>query len=353
MKRKQAESKGVRMSLLSDYRTEIMGLAILGVVMCHACLHCDLPIVLYKILFLGNQCVDIFLFVSGMGIYFSLRKINNGLGNSRGLLSWYKRRFSRIIIPYLVAAIPFYVWFCISYHYGLSRYFYHLSSLSFWIEHEGMWFVDLLIPLYFVSPIIAFATEKAGRHRCVPAILLITICFLCSVIPVADGMQETIMYNVFSNIQYVICRVPMYILGYFVGKYVMENKRISWFPLLVCMTLIYAIAKFFWGDDIYLGWYWGLIIMSAFCAIIQLTEHTKFRNFLMWLGKRSLEIYLANCILVPLLFSFSYKFGSVDLTKGNYFYYFLVISIGFPLAEGIHFLSDRIRNVICLKLESK
>ena len=353
MKTKRTVSEGGRLSLLSDYRTEIMGLAALGVVLCHACLHCDLPPFLYKILHLGNQCVDIFLFVSGMGIYFSLRKINNGLDNGLGKLFWFKRRFSRIIIPYLIAAIPFYIWFCITNHYGLSRYFYHLSSLSFWVEHEGMWFVDLLMPLYLVSPVMAFFIEKVGKNRWVPTMLLITICFLWSVVSFADDLRGKVAYDVFSNIQYVACRVPMYVLGYFTGKYVMENKRLNGFVLISCMTLVYMVIKLFWGDSAYCGWFWGLIMMSVFCGVIHLIKRAKLRKILIWLGKRSLEIYLANCILVPFLFSFSYKFGSVDLTKGNFFYYFLVIVIGFPLAEVIHCLSDRIRNVACLDLESR
>lgn len=339
------------MSLLSEYRTEIMGMAALGVVLCHACLHCDLSPLLYKILHLGNQCVDIFLFVSGMGIYFSLRKINKGLGNVWGILSWFRRRYSRILIPYLVAAIPFYVWFCISNHYGVARYFYHLSSLSFWFEHEGMWFVDLLIPLYLVTPVIAFFIEKVGKNRLATTILLITICFVVSVVSFSKCQCDTVVYNLFLNVQYVLSRVPMYILGLFAGKYVMEDKRLSCFLLFVGLVVVYIIAKFIGGDSMYYGWFWGLIMMFGFCLLVHLLKKSKIRMAFVWLGKRSLEIYLANCILVPILFSFTFKFGSIDLTRGNYFYYILVIVMGFPLAEVIRFLSDRIRNVVSLKLE--
>lgn len=344
------KKRGLRLYLLSDYRTEIMGMAALGVVLCHACLHCVFPSFLYKILLLGNQCVDIFLFVSGMGIYFSLRKINNGLDNGRRILFWFRRRFSRLLIPYLVAAIPFYIWFCLSNHYGISRYFYHLSSLSFWVEHEGMWFVDLLIPLYLVSPVIVFFIEKNGKNRWIPTILLITICFATSVVSISEFKHETVVYNLFSNLQYVLSRVPMYILGLFAGKYVMEDKRVSSLLLPIGLVVVYIIAKFIGGDIMYYGWFWGLIMMFGFCILIHLLKKSRIRTAFVWLGKRSLEIYLAN-FLVPLLFSFTFKFGSVDLTRGNYFYYILVVVMGFPLAEVIRFLSDKIRNVVSLKFD--
>lgn len=64
------------LSTLSDYRTELMGISSIGVIACHACQHCELPSILYKVLSLGNECVDIFLFLGGMGMFFSLRKIH-------------------------------------------------------------------------------------------------------------------------------------------------------------------------------------------------------------------------------------------------------------------------------------
>ncbi len=77
------------LSLLSGYRTELMGISILGVIICHACQHCVLPPLLRRILSLGNICVDLFLFLGGMGMYFSLQKVFQKQ-RGEGLGSWYK-----------------------------------------------------------------------------------------------------------------------------------------------------------------------------------------------------------------------------------------------------------------------
>lgn len=263
-----------------------------------------------------------------------------------GIGVWYKKRFSRVIIPYLVAAIPFYVWFCIYNNYGIGRFIYHLSSLSFWVEHEGMWYVDLLIPLYLITPVFSILIERHPKARIVPTVILMCICFFVSILPIPDFLNGSPVYNIFSNIQIVIRRVPGYILGYYVGKHVMEKRKVSWLILPVCMAALFIFARIPIINRMYRGWLLGLSMMLVFCVIIRLLERTKIKELLKWLGKRSLELYLANCILVPVLFTFTYKFGNVDLSKGNYFYYVMVVIINFPLAELIYLVSNRIRGLL-------
>lgn len=44
---------------------------------------------------LASVGVDIFLLVSGLGLWYSLQKF----GASEGVTTWYKRRYARILIP--------------------------------------------------------------------------------------------------------------------------------------------------------------------------------------------------------------------------------------------------------------
>lgn len=65
----------MKVSDLSRFRTQIMGAATIGVILCHAVLwDNELPLLIAKVLSLGNLGVDIFLLVSGMGIFYSLKK---------------------------------------------------------------------------------------------------------------------------------------------------------------------------------------------------------------------------------------------------------------------------------------
>ena len=69
--------KSFDLGLLSDYRTELMGIAALMVILCHSLMP---PSIDYHSSFLkwfliqGNRGVDIFFFVSGFGLFISLDK---------------------------------------------------------------------------------------------------------------------------------------------------------------------------------------------------------------------------------------------------------------------------------------
>ena len=88
--------------LLSKYRSQLMGLATLMIIACHApASGVALPGILTRILELGNFGVDMFLFLSGLGCYYSLSKCNTGYGE------YWVRRIKRVFIPYLIISIPF------------------------------------------------------------------------------------------------------------------------------------------------------------------------------------------------------------------------------------------------------
>ena len=62
---------------ISKYRTEIMGFAAILIILCHANVAGVVtPCLVRRLLGLGNVGVDIFLFVSGIGMYYSLSKVN-------------------------------------------------------------------------------------------------------------------------------------------------------------------------------------------------------------------------------------------------------------------------------------
>ncbi len=211
-----------------------------------------------------------------------------------------------------------------------------------------MWYVDLLIPLYLLTPAMAAIIDRKTKARIILTAALMCVCFILSIIPITAFPDNSVLYSVLSNIQGVLCRVPGYILGYYMGKQVMEKKSISWFVLPVCFAVFIVLSKMPLIQKVYRDWLLGIAMIPVFCALISVTEKTKIQKALKWLGERSLELYLANCILLPFLFSFSYKIGSIDLSAGNYFYYFLVVVIGFPLAELIRCASEKIRSLLHL-----
>ena len=268
-----------------------MGISALWVVLCHARQHSNFPFIIHTLLGLGNTCVDIFLIVGGMGMYYSLNSSKKG----NGLAEWYKKRFIRVIVPYLIAAIPFYIWFCIYNNYGVGRFFYHLSGLSFWGEHEGMWYVDLLIPLYLVTPLIGKIIDSA-KHRIIPTAIIMCAALVISALPISNFVNSFGAEAVISNVQSVLCRVAGYVFGYFCGAYVREKKHISCLIIPASLVVFLLFQKLPYINRVFNGWILAVFLMLVLCVGIKIIKNTKIMPVLKWLGDRSLEMYLANCI---------------------------------------------------------
>ena len=65
--------KYVNLGDLSRYRTELMGLSALLILICHSTAYIDMPSIVVYALSVANIGVDLFLFLSGMGMWYSLR----------------------------------------------------------------------------------------------------------------------------------------------------------------------------------------------------------------------------------------------------------------------------------------
>jgi len=84
-----------------------MGFAAILIILCHAiggAVPIDVSPFWRHILSYGNFGVDVFLFLSGIGMYYSLSK-----DTPKGYFSWLLHRYLRIGIPYLIIAVPGYI----------------------------------------------------------------------------------------------------------------------------------------------------------------------------------------------------------------------------------------------------
>lgn len=89
------------LTLISKYRTPLMGIAALMIIFCHAPQYgVVMPSFISNFISRGGLGVDIFLYLSGVGCWYSLSK-------GVTLKSWYYKRFIRIFIPYFFNAVSF------------------------------------------------------------------------------------------------------------------------------------------------------------------------------------------------------------------------------------------------------
>ena len=74
--------KKIQLNEISLFRTELMGLSAILILICHSIAHIEMPVLLRYTLSFGNIGVDLFLFLSGMGMWYSLSKMYRGGGKT-------------------------------------------------------------------------------------------------------------------------------------------------------------------------------------------------------------------------------------------------------------------------------
>ncbi|MBD5391377.1 acyltransferase [bacterium] len=189
----------MELSLISKHRTALMGIAALMILICHSAGKVIMPSHLgYAISYL-NIGVDIFLFLSGMGIYYSLNKFKElGQNFSKQALSWYLKRYLRILVPYMLIVIPLCTVSMSVEGENWKEILLYISTISFWTEHTGFWFIALILPLYFISPLLFFLLTKNGRLK---GVVIIAICTTISLTPInstniwGGGVTKYSIYN--------------------------------------------------------------------------------------------------------------------------------------------------------------
>lgn len=188
----------VNLQDISKYRSELMGLATIMIIVCHSVpFGVQMPDILSRIFTLGNLGVDVFLFLSGVGLYYSLSRVKV----SDDLLTWYRKRFVRILLPYLVIVTPCYAYSTISNDHSIWYFLYLLSTASFWTEHLGMWFIALMIPLYLITPFVYGILRRYDLDNvtggCIASIVVVVLYLLCYIMPDYDS---PIADNVFGAV---------------------------------------------------------------------------------------------------------------------------------------------------------
>lgn len=104
---KERHSYRINLSWISEFRIQLMGIATLCILLCHAVGRgVVMPDALAYVFNLGNYGVDMFLLLPGMSMYFSLKSRRSPLGK------WYKKRYIKILLPFLMIAIPTYIVYC-------------------------------------------------------------------------------------------------------------------------------------------------------------------------------------------------------------------------------------------------
>ena len=315
--------------LISRHRSELMGLAMLWVILFH-CFHLEIAQPQLKFFKEIGFCgVDIFILLSGMGQYVSLAK-------AKSLREYYSRRLLRILPAYWLVVGAYGVVLRLLERTSLTMIAWNLSTLQFWLDVEGgfNWYIPALLAFYLLAPFYVRLLRRC-RHD-----YLLTV----SIFPLSYLLMKAAGRWHFTHLSDFLYRLPAFALGCLLGRLLQEERpklprALLWSGLgLFGLFLAYARTTALF----YISYCYAVTMMAVpLCVLLsllmtKLPQMTKLP--LRLLGTYSLEIYLVNVIftvetnaLLPRL-----SFG-----RGYGCYYAVCFLLTIPLAVGLHELLTR------------
>lgn len=204
--------------LINRYRKAIMGFAALWIFIFHTWNpvmegHWRLYAVEEFVKRIGFCGVEFFLFLSGMGLFYSIKKYD--------IITFYKRRFMRVFLPMLMMAFVF----SFVQEWGIETFFRNLFGISFYFEtvFSFLWFGTAILTIYLLFPIYHYFFEKA-KNKYIFTGMVLTLWMVLSLL-LLDNMR--------SDFYGVTNRIPVFILGVLAGWMAQEQDvkftKYAWF----------------------------------------------------------------------------------------------------------------------------
>ena len=314
----------VDLSLISKFRNELMGIATIGIIVCHCPPNVVLmPKLIEYLCYLGKTGVALFFFLSGFGLYYSLSK------NSNSIIHWYIKRYARIYIPYLLILLIPGLYFAINDpDTDWLRYLGKLSLISYWKYHDCAWFLAALLPFYAISPLLFKLVNYNGTI--LKSLFLLLVPFtLLPLLTTGNGVLNDALYDLTNGVAFVT--------GMFAASLAQKEKSVNiiWFVL---MGAFYCCLFFFQNRN-FSTWYTGLLFISLPFILYVLKKKNVHCSWLAFLGSISLESYLTNTIMPNYVRLIPWDEFSYNINYRNYLGYCLVIVGGLIWAFVVHKIS--------------
>ena len=329
--------------LLSKYRAELFGISIILIMMFHffhAVIQYTKPggrKYFYSYIFcqvISSVGVEVFLLLSGMGLYFSYTR-NKDVG------SFFRKRFVRVLIPYaMYGSVAWFITDIVVAHKPFTRFLFDFSLFSFWIGgNTRLWFISAIVVFYAFFPL--FYEVVTSKHYKLNTLLLLA--FLVLAMYVSDAEK----HNTFKIAEIAVTRLPIFIFGILAGRLAYEKQRVKpWHIAVIVISLIVRvlssviaiIGKFdTLPDDLKgINKLFGSIIGNrmesslfslgfiAVCiALLALIKWKPLHSFLKTAGGVSLELYMTHVTVNGIIRAE----GTLDICEPPVYLLSMVISV--------------------------
>ena len=316
----------IEFSDISRYRGELMGLAMLFVMLFHVAM--PKSYAMYGLVRCGNVGVDMFLLLSGIGLWYAWSKRPR-------LIDFYWRRYIRIYPAWLLMACLFYIPnFMETQGSGYSPNMGHLIAniafnWSFWrIDDLTFWFIPAIMMLYTFAPAYMWFIERHAEYRWMPILFMLLAVMVQYYPPVHHSV---------GHLEIFFSRIPIFLIGINMGQSIREGRRYEGsslgFVLLLfalsaytCITLEDGLRGRF---PLFME---RMVYIPLCCQMLRRLPHQVDMVFA-FVGGVSLEIYLIHVnYILPLIKPLHWGFWGTSLS---------MIALSVPAAWLLHQLVEK------------
>ena len=293
--------------LFNKYRKQLMGFAIVWVMILHCyskyLISLGVPVLSF-VSEQGNLGVEIFLFLSGIGLYFSMSKNSD-------IIPFYWRRIKRVVIPWLIISCPYWILKSIIVdHDGVMVFFENWSGISLWTKGiTTVWYVSFIIVLYFLYPFLYRLQKKSP---------LLVILLMAAVV-VANVVMVKCCPDFYEAREKAFSRVLIFLVGSLIGERIKNKdmdrrKQFIFFGYAALMLAAYIPGVLIcnYGIDImplsvgkmlarFGGQGAALAVIVLLCLLFEKCSLKKLKSGLAFLGGITLEIYLIHVFLTNII----------------------------------------------------
>ncbi len=330
----------LRYSDLSSFRGEIMGIGAIEVILLHFFMyykHNDNPLgfigKLYEIVF-SSIGVEMFLLVSGIGLFFSLKSNWN-------LPDFFKKRFTRVLLPYLIWGSLVYIIDDIIFDGGkVLKAILDFTFVTFFTNGDCLfWYILMACVTYLLAPLV-FRGISGKRP------------LLCIVLWIAGAVifAEIVKYlcpEMFGNISKAVRRFPTFFIGMYFGRLTYEDKPVK--AGLYIMAAAGLVLKAMRSIErtkavisavpmYYVHCLYSLFFIVAIVLFFKYIKAKPVSIALKWAGKHSLELYITHIGTIRLFSCFGINFRSIPG-------YIAVVAVAIAASIVLRFAVDKICSV--------
>lgn len=265
--------------LLTRYRFHIFGLALIWIFFRHTSYYNQFTYgLLNPLVQIGDCGVDVFLFLSGFGLYFSYSKTCN-------IKEFYVKRFFRLLPSVIILILSFAV---IEVVLNINGGFKEIISLSYWFFaiYSKNWFIGAILLFYIAYPFIYSFLVKNSKITLIGSFIVAIIGILIIDLFEIKILKQLVVY---------FARIPVFVFGSVFAKNIhfFNHKYPIVFYVFLTLPLLYVLPKSF-QRLLYCFVTLGVVTYLPYMfKVLPLWINT----YLKMIGKASLEFYLIHIYL--------------------------------------------------------